>query len=149
MSPQPRACAFDQGSLADWDSRPRSNPVGRGLRRAPRTISWACIPKWNTHPRWRVPWWCLALEWLWPSPACFLPIFGELWAPERAPLRPIGWWLAVLAAIASAVCFLAGLRMVGHRRGARSRKRRKSFTRAGTRRARSPRSSRRSKTSRT
>jgi len=36
-----------------------------------------------------------------------------LFAPERAPLRPIGWWLAVLAAIASAVCFLAGLRMVG------------------------------------
>jgi collagen triple helix repeat protein len=36
-----------------------------------------------------------------------------LWAPERAPLRPIGWWLAVLAAIASAVCFVGGLRMVG------------------------------------
>jgi len=36
-----------------------------------------------------------------------------LWAPERAPLRPIGWWLAVLAAIASTVCFVAGLGMVG------------------------------------
>jgi Collagen triple helix repeat (20 copies) len=36
-----------------------------------------------------------------------------LWAPERAPSRPIGWWLAMLAAIASAVCFVAGLRMVG------------------------------------
>jgi collagen triple helix repeat protein len=36
-----------------------------------------------------------------------------LWAPERAPLRPIGWWLAVLAAMASTVCFVAGLRMVG------------------------------------
>jgi hypothetical protein len=36
-----------------------------------------------------------------------------LWAPQRAPSRPIGWWLAMLAAIASAVCFVAGLRMVG------------------------------------
>ena len=34
-------------------------------------------------------------------------------APERAPLRPVGWWLALLAAVASAVCFVAGLRMVG------------------------------------
>ena len=37
----------------------------------------------------------------------------RLEAPERAPLIPVGWWLAVLAAVASAVCFLAGLRMVG------------------------------------
>jgi hypothetical protein len=37
----------------------------------------------------------------------------RLWAPERAPSRPIGWWLAVLAAMASTVCFVAGLRMVG------------------------------------
>jgi hypothetical protein len=34
-------------------------------------------------------------------------------APERAPLRPVGWWLALLAAVASTVCFVAGLRMVG------------------------------------
>jgi hypothetical protein len=34
-------------------------------------------------------------------------------APERAPSIPFGWWLAVLAAIASTVCFVAGLRMVG------------------------------------
>jgi hypothetical protein len=34
-------------------------------------------------------------------------------APERAPLRPVGWWLALLAAVASAICFVAGLRMVG------------------------------------
>src|SRR5262245_29555161 len=34
-------------------------------------------------------------------------------APERAPLRPVGWWLALLAAVVSAVCFVAGLRMVG------------------------------------
>jgi len=36
----------------------------------------------------------------------------RLWAPERGPSRPI-WLLAVLAAIASAVCFVGGLRMVG------------------------------------
>jgi hypothetical protein len=34
-------------------------------------------------------------------------------APERASLRPLGWWLALLAAVASAVCFIAGLGMVG------------------------------------
>ena len=34
-------------------------------------------------------------------------------APERASLRPVGWWLALIAAIASVVCFVAGLRMVG------------------------------------
>jgi hypothetical protein len=34
-------------------------------------------------------------------------------APERAPAIPYGWWLAILAAIASAVCFVVGLRMVG------------------------------------
>ena len=34
-------------------------------------------------------------------------------APERAPLRPAGWWLAVLAAVASTACFLVGLNMVG------------------------------------
>jgi hypothetical protein len=34
-------------------------------------------------------------------------------APERASLRPLGWWLALLAAVASAVCFVAGLGMVG------------------------------------
>jgi hypothetical protein len=34
-------------------------------------------------------------------------------APERVPSLPIGWWLAVLAAVVSAVCFVAGLRMVG------------------------------------
>ncbi|MGA8690892.1 MAG: hypothetical protein WB662_13555 [Methyloceanibacter sp.] len=34
-------------------------------------------------------------------------------APERAPLRPLGWWLAVLAAVASTACFLVGLRMIG------------------------------------
>jgi hypothetical protein len=34
-------------------------------------------------------------------------------APERAPLRPVGWWLSVLAAVASTACFLVGLRMVG------------------------------------
>jgi Collagen triple helix repeat (20 copies) len=33
--------------------------------------------------------------------------------PERAPAIPYGWWLAILAAIASAVCFVVGLRMVG------------------------------------
>jgi hypothetical protein len=32
---------------------------------------------------------------------------------ERASLRPVGWWLALLAAVASAACFVAGLRMVG------------------------------------
>jgi collagen triple helix repeat protein len=34
-------------------------------------------------------------------------------APERAPLWPVGWWLAVLAAVASTACFLVGLNMVG------------------------------------
>jgi Collagen triple helix repeat (20 copies) len=34
-------------------------------------------------------------------------------APERAPSIPFGWWLAILAAIASTVCFVVGLRMVG------------------------------------
>jgi hypothetical protein len=34
-------------------------------------------------------------------------------APERMPSRPIGWWLAMLAAVASTVCFVVGLRMVG------------------------------------
>lgn len=34
-------------------------------------------------------------------------------APERIPSRPIGWWLAMLAAVASTVCFVVGLRMVG------------------------------------
>ena len=34
-------------------------------------------------------------------------------APERAPSMPFGWWLAILAALASAVCFVVGLRMVG------------------------------------
>jgi len=37
----------------------------------------------------------------------------RLWAPDRAPARPIAWWLAILAAVVSAVCFVAGLRMVG------------------------------------
>jgi hypothetical protein len=30
-------------------------------------------------------------------------------APERAPSIPFGWWLAILAAIASAVCFVVGM----------------------------------------
>jgi Collagen triple helix repeat (20 copies) len=34
-------------------------------------------------------------------------------APERAPATPFGWWLAMIAAVASAVCFVGGLRMVG------------------------------------
>jgi uncharacterized membrane protein len=34
-------------------------------------------------------------------------------APERAPSIPFGWWLAILAAIGSTVCFVVGLRMVG------------------------------------
>ena len=34
-------------------------------------------------------------------------------APEHARLRPVGWWLALLAAVVSAVCFVAGLTMVG------------------------------------
>jgi hypothetical protein len=34
-------------------------------------------------------------------------------APERAPSIPVGWWLAVLAAVASTACFVVGLRMVG------------------------------------
>ena len=33
--------------------------------------------------------------------------------PERVLSLPMGWWLAVLAAVVSAVCFVAGLRMVG------------------------------------
>jgi hypothetical protein len=37
----------------------------------------------------------------------------RLQAPERAALMPFGWWLAILAAVVSAVCFVAGLRMVG------------------------------------
>ena len=37
----------------------------------------------------------------------------RLWAPERVPAVPIGWWLALIAAVLSAVCFVAGLRMVG------------------------------------
>jgi hypothetical protein len=37
----------------------------------------------------------------------------RLEAPERAPLRPVGWWLSILAAVASTACFVAGLRMVG------------------------------------
>ena len=36
-----------------------------------------------------------------------------LTAPTRAPSRPYGWWLAMAAAIASAACFVVGLRMVG------------------------------------
>ena len=32
---------------------------------------------------------------------------------KRLPSRPIGWWLAMLAAVASTVCFVVGLRMVG------------------------------------
>ena len=34
-------------------------------------------------------------------------------APELVPSRPIGLWLAVLAAAASTACFLVGLNMVG------------------------------------
>ena len=34
-------------------------------------------------------------------------------APDRAPSIAIGRWLAVLAALVSAVCFVGGLRMVG------------------------------------
>jgi Collagen triple helix repeat (20 copies) len=34
-------------------------------------------------------------------------------APERGPLRPVGWWLSILAAVASTACFLVGLNMVG------------------------------------
>ena len=34
--------------------------------------------------------------------------------PERIPSIPIGWWLAVVAAIVSAVCFVVGLNMVGN-----------------------------------
>jgi hypothetical protein len=34
-------------------------------------------------------------------------------APERVPLRVAGRWLAVLAAVASAACFLVGLNMAG------------------------------------
>ena len=34
-------------------------------------------------------------------------------APERVLPLPMGRWLAVLAAVVSAVCFVAGLRMVG------------------------------------
>jgi hypothetical protein len=34
-------------------------------------------------------------------------------APDRAPSIPFGWWLAVVAAVVSTVCFVAGLRMVG------------------------------------
>jgi hypothetical protein len=37
----------------------------------------------------------------------------RLQAPERAALMPFGWWLAILAAVVSAVCFVTGLRMVG------------------------------------
>jgi hypothetical protein len=37
----------------------------------------------------------------------------RLQAPERAALMPFSWWLAILAAVVSAVCFVAGLRMVG------------------------------------
>src|SRR5215210_380236 len=34
-------------------------------------------------------------------------------APEGVPARPIGWWLSILAAVASTACFFVGLRMVG------------------------------------
>jgi hypothetical protein len=34
-------------------------------------------------------------------------------APERVPLRTAGRWMAVLAALASAACFLVGLNMAG------------------------------------
>jgi hypothetical protein len=34
-------------------------------------------------------------------------------APHRAPAVPFGWWLSLAAAIASAACFVVGLRMVG------------------------------------
>jgi hypothetical protein len=37
----------------------------------------------------------------------------RLEAPERIPSIPVGWWLAVFAAIVSAVCFVVGLNMVG------------------------------------
>jgi amino acid transporter len=43
----------------------------------------------------------------------YLRLTIRIEAPERAPLRPVVWWLAMLAAVASAVCFVAGLRMVG------------------------------------
>jgi hypothetical protein len=32
---------------------------------------------------------------------------------HRAPAVPFGWWLSLAAAIASAACFVVGLRMVG------------------------------------
>jgi hypothetical protein len=34
-------------------------------------------------------------------------------APEHVPSRPVGWWLAMLTAVASAAYFLIGLSMVG------------------------------------
>ncbi len=34
-------------------------------------------------------------------------------APDRAPSIPFGWWLAVLASVVSAGCFVGGLQMVG------------------------------------
>lgn len=34
-------------------------------------------------------------------------------APERVPLRSILWWLSIIAAVAGAACFLAGLSMAG------------------------------------
>ena len=37
----------------------------------------------------------------------------RLQAPERAPLRIGLWWLALLAAIAGAMCFLTGLNVAG------------------------------------
>ena len=52
-------------------------------------------------------------------------------APERAPSMPFGWWLAILAALASAVCFVVGLRMVGRGGSAETRKRGDNLTNPG------------------
>ena len=56
--------------------------------------------------------------------------------PERVFPLPMGRWLAVLAAVISAVCFVAGLRMVGTAVAPSSRKLVGCFTKAGEGRAR-------------
>ena len=56
--------------------------------------------------------------------------------PERVLPLPMGRWLAVLAAVISAVCFVAGLRMVGTAVAPSSRKLVGCFTKAGEGRAR-------------
>ena len=63
-----------------------------------------------------MPWWCSASGVAAALASMFFAYLRRtivLRARERAPSIPFGWWLAILAALASAICFVVGLRMVG------------------------------------